>query len=158
MGVQKKCFWSDRSKMRPKSLPLKTPFWMKNERHAAWERFPQIQNERRAAWERVCGRDGPDWSPQQGPQKTSQTVYFKLFWTFIGGPSKHRSCAHTGPDHPNGNPRRRQKVKKGERLALVYKRQSAKPEKQKKQNFKSWNRRPRIYRKTKRESAKDATR
>jgi hypothetical protein len=91
--------------MRPKSLPLKTPFWMKNERHAAWERFPQIQNERRAAWERVCGRDGPDWSPQQGPQKTSQTVYFKLFWTFIGGPSKHPSCAHEKMEQPKWAPK-----------------------------------------------------
>ena len=66
----------------------------KNECRAAWERFPKMENERRAAWERVFGRDGPDWSPQKGPQKTSKTVYFKLFLTFIGAPLKHPSCAH----------------------------------------------------------------
>ena len=50
-----------------------------NERHAAWERFPKMQNERHAAWERDLRRDGPDWSPQKGPPKMPQTVYFKLF-------------------------------------------------------------------------------
>ena len=38
MGVRKICFWTDRAKMHPKSLPLRTPFWMKNERRALWER------------------------------------------------------------------------------------------------------------------------
>ena len=66
----------------------------KNERRAAWERFPKMENERRAAWERVFGRDGPDWSPQKGPQKTSQTIYFEMFLKFFGAPLKHPSWAH----------------------------------------------------------------
>ena len=55
----------------------------KNERHAAWERFPKMQNERRAARERVFCPHGPDWCPQKGPKKMSQTVYFKLFWRLL---------------------------------------------------------------------------
>ena len=43
VGVRKNCFWNDRAKMRPKSLPLRTPFWMKNERHAAWERDSSLK-------------------------------------------------------------------------------------------------------------------
>jgi len=76
-----------------------------NERHAAWERFSKMQNERRAAWERVFGRDGPDWSPQKGPQKASQTVYFKLLLTFSGAPLKHLSCAHQKMEQPKWAPK-----------------------------------------------------
>ena len=47
------------------------------------------------------------------------------------GATVNRQPGPTGPDQPIRNPRRRPKVKKGERLVLVYKRQSAKPEKQK---------------------------
>ena len=43
MGVRKICFWTDRAEVRPKSLPLRTPFWMKNERHAAWERDASLK-------------------------------------------------------------------------------------------------------------------
>ena len=61
-----------------------------NERHAAWERFPKMQNDRHAAWERVFGRDGPDWSPQKGPKKKLQTVYFltvfDVYWRPIEAP------------------------------------------------------------------------
>ena len=55
-----------------------------NDPHAAWERFRKMQNERRAAWERVFCPHGPDWSPQKGPKKTSETICFKLFRTFCG--------------------------------------------------------------------------
>ena len=77
----------------------------KNERHAAWERSPKMQNERHAAWECVFCPHGPDWSLQKGPQKTSQTVYFKLFLTFIGGPLKHPSCAHQKMEQPKWAPK-----------------------------------------------------
>ena len=71
-----------------------------NERRAAWERFSKMENERRAAWERFFGLHVPDWSPQEGPPKTSQTVYLKLFLMFIGAPLKHPHCAHQKMDEP----------------------------------------------------------
>ena len=76
-----------------------------NERHAAWELFPKMQNERHAAWERVFGRHGPDWSPQKGPLKTSQTVYFKLFWMFFGAPLEHPIWAHQKMEQPKWAPK-----------------------------------------------------
>ena len=76
-----------------------------NERRAAWERFRKMQNERRGARERVFCPHGPDWSPQKGPKKTFQTVYFKLFLMFIGGPLKHPSCAHQKKEEPKWAPK-----------------------------------------------------
>jgi hypothetical protein len=91
--------------MHPKSLPLRTPFCMKNERHAAWERFPKMQNERHAAWERDLSRDGPDWCPQKGPKQMPQTVYLNLFWTFFGAPLEHPIWAHQKMEQPKWAPK-----------------------------------------------------
>jgi hypothetical protein len=77
----------------------------KNECHAAWERFPKTQNECHAAWERVFGPHGPDWSPQEGPKKTSQTIYFIMFFLFVGAPVEHLSCAHQKMEQPKWAPK-----------------------------------------------------
>ena len=42
----------DREEMRPRSLSLRTPLWMKNDRHAAWEHEFSKKDERHTAWER----------------------------------------------------------------------------------------------------------
>ena len=77
----------------------------KNERHAAWERFPKMQNEHHAAWERVFGPHGPGGSPQKGPPKTSQTIYFKLFSKFVGASLEHPRSAHKKMEQPKWAPK-----------------------------------------------------
>ena len=43
---------------------------LKNERHAAWERFGKKRNERHAAWERFLNIHGPVWWPKMGFRKS----------------------------------------------------------------------------------------
>ena len=57
-----------------------------NERHAAWERSAKMENERHAAWERFFRQHGPARPPQRSPLETFKTVLNKLFWTFFGAP------------------------------------------------------------------------
>ena len=77
----------------------------KNERHAAWERFPKMQNEHHAAWERVFGPHGPGGSPQKGPQKTSQTIDFKMVLKLFGAPLEHPIWAHPKMEQPKWAPK-----------------------------------------------------
>ena len=39
-----------------------------------------------------------DWSPNMGPPKMAQTMYFKMFWNLFGAPPEHPSCAHQEMD------------------------------------------------------------
>ena len=43
---------------------------LKNERHAAWERFGNKRHERHAAWERFLNIHGPVWWPKMGFRKS----------------------------------------------------------------------------------------
>ena len=47
----------------------------------------------------------PDWSPKTGPQKTLQTIYFKMFLNIFGGPPEHPLSAHQKMDHPKWTPK-----------------------------------------------------
>ena len=72
----------------------------------------------------------------------------------LRGDTEHFECP-TGADEPKGNPRRRQKMKKGTRRILENKA----PERQQgKTQLQEMERAATDYRKTKRESAKDAAR
>ena len=95
--------------------------------------------------------------------KNVQNHYFrKLLEVFVmpskigrlRGDTEHFECP-TGADQPKGNPRRRQKMKKGTRRILENKA----PERQQgKRQLQEMERAATDYRKTKRESTKDATR
>ena len=108
-GLRQNCFWSYRAKMRPKSLPLRNPFWMKNERHAAWERDFFKKDERRVAWERFFLKRALSHKSRRVPprvhgvhlakRKTSATLHGSASfskWRFRINPAEPRREWMTG--------------------------------------------------------------
>ena len=64
-----------------------------------------MQDERHAAWERDFCSHGPDWSPQKGPSKTLQTIYFKIVLSIFGVPPEHPLFAHQKIDQLKWTPK-----------------------------------------------------
>ena len=79
-----------------------------------------MQNERHAAWERDFCSHGPDWSPQKGPSKTLQTIYFKIVLNIFGVPPEHPLCAHQKIDHPKWTPKSAQGDRTKHLFLLIF--------------------------------------
>ena len=67
----------DKAKMHPKSIPLRTPFWMKNDRHAAWEHDFFKKDERRTAWERFFLKRALSHKSRRAPPKVHGAHFAK---------------------------------------------------------------------------------
>ena len=69
---------------------------LKNERHAAWERFGKKRNERHAAWERFLNIHGPVWWPKMGFRKSPKAFILNGLGRYFAKMDKYNLKTRNG--------------------------------------------------------------
>ena len=85
---------------------------LKNERHAAWERFGKKRNERHAAWERFLNIHGPVWWPKMGFRKSPKAFILNGLGRYFAKMEKYNLKTRNGRPRDIGKQSARAKRQK----------------------------------------------